>query len=62
MSQRSLVAVCMVIAVVAVAPRRATAQAQTSAADEMTSLQMPWGAPDLQGIWNNATMTPLERP
>ena len=22
----------------------------------------PWGHPDLQGIWNNATTTPLERP
>src|SRR2546430_7393137 len=22
----------------------------------------PWGTPDLQGIWNYATMTPLERP
>ena len=22
----------------------------------------PWGDPDLQGIWNFATMTPLERP
>ena len=22
----------------------------------------PWGDPDLQGIWNNATITPLQRP
>src|SRR5712692_1111003 len=22
----------------------------------------PWGDPDLQGIWNNSTTTPLERP
>ena len=22
----------------------------------------PWGVPDLQGIWTNATATPLERP
>jgi hypothetical protein len=22
----------------------------------------PWGDPDLQGIWNNFTITPLERP
>jgi hypothetical protein len=22
----------------------------------------PWGDPDLQGIWNNSTITPLERP
>src|SRR4051812_2074630 len=22
----------------------------------------PWGDPDLEGIWNNGTITPLERP
>jgi hypothetical protein len=22
----------------------------------------PWGHPDLQGVWNNSTLTPLERP
>ena len=22
----------------------------------------PWGHPDLQGTWNNSTITPLERP
>src|SRR5688572_27629253 len=22
----------------------------------------PWGHPDLQGIWTNSTITPLERP
>jgi hypothetical protein len=22
----------------------------------------PWGDPDLQGIWNNVTATPLQRP
>jgi hypothetical protein len=26
------------------------------------SLRTPWGHPDLQGIWTNATDTPLERP
>ena len=24
--------------------------------------QLPWGEPDLQGIWTSATLTPLERP
>ena len=28
--------------------------------DEVTRL--PWGAPDLQGIWLYGTSTPLERP
>jgi hypothetical protein len=26
------------------------------------SLRTPWGEPDLQGIWNGETITPLERP
>ncbi|MEM7078079.1 MAG: hypothetical protein AAF513_05560 [Pseudomonadota bacterium] len=24
--------------------------------------RLPWGAPDLQGVWTTATLTPLERP
>jgi len=24
--------------------------------------RVPWGEPDLQGVWSNATITPLERP
>jgi hypothetical protein len=27
-----------------------------------TALRTPWGDPDLQGIWNDATSTPLQRP
>jgi len=27
-----------------------------------TAARTPWGDPDLQGIWLNATITPLERP
>ncbi len=42
------------------------AQAQSSAAtapaDTSTPPRTPWGDPDLQGIWNNNTSTPLERP
>jgi len=26
------------------------------------ALQTPWGDPDLQGIWSNPVVTPLERP
>ena len=25
-------------------------------------LRTPWGDPDLQGLWTNATITPFERP
>jgi hypothetical protein len=27
-----------------------------------TAARTPWGDPDLQGLWNNATVAPLERP
>src|SRR5437870_3833993 len=27
-----------------------------------TPLRTAWGDPDLQGIWNNSTITPIERP
>ena len=32
------------------------------AADEWAPARTPWGAPDLQGIWDSKTQTPLERP
>jgi len=35
-------------------------QAETPPAQ--TPFRTPWGDPDLQGIWSNATLTPLERP
>jgi hypothetical protein len=42
----------------------AIAQAPKAAgtAKKWTPPHTPWGDPDLQGIWNNATITPLERP
>jgi hypothetical protein len=32
------------------------------AAKASTPTRTPWGDPDLQGIWNDATSTPLQRP
>ena len=32
------------------------------AAKKYTAPKTPWGDPDLQGVWNDATSTPLERP
>ena len=37
-----------------------TSQARTTAAAKMP--RTPWGDPDLQGVWNIATSTPLQRP
>jgi hypothetical protein len=46
---------CALLAVFALAPVTALAQ---GAGPPRT----PWGHPDLQGIWSNATLTPLQRP
>ncbi|MCY4662321.1 MAG: hypothetical protein OXF93_21325 [Acidobacteria bacterium] len=44
-----------VLALVALAP---AAEAQT----EADPPRLPWGAPDLQGVWDFRTITPLQRP
>src|SRR5690606_23894845 len=36
--------------------------AQSSAGERYTPPRTPHGQPDLQGIWSNAVITPLERP
>jgi len=36
--------------------------AAPSAAVASKKWRTPWGDPDLQGTWSNATTTPLERP
>jgi len=45
-------------------PLRSAAQTPHAkdAAAQWKQLKTPWGDPDLQGIWNNVTLTPLERP
>ena len=39
-----------------------SALAQTQAPEGGTVPRTPWGDPDLQAIWNNSTITPLQRP
>ena len=57
-----------VMAAVLLAPAPVAGQAPTaaakttSAAKTWTPPRTPWGQPDLQGIWTNATITPFERP
>ena len=53
MSYRLLAALFTAIAVAALAAMPVAAQ---------TAPQTPWGQPDLQGIWDFRTITPLERP
>ena len=58
MSHRCFAVVSTVVAVMALAPTFAAAQPTNMTAAPRT----PWGHPDLQGVWNNSTLTPLQRP
>jgi hypothetical protein len=40
----------------------ATAMALAGPGHAQTAPRTPWGDPDLQGLWSNASVTPLERP
>jgi hypothetical protein len=44
------------------APARTPAQSPQAGARPWAAPRTPWGEPDLQGYWTNATMTPLQRP
>ena len=57
MSRRGLAVAYAVIAVAALA-LTAAACAQDGSAQARTA----WGDPDLQGVWNNSTLTPFQRP
>ena len=57
MNTRAISTLLTVIMSVLVAP---VAAAQTR--DAWTPPRTPWGDPDLQGLWTNATITPLQRP
>jgi hypothetical protein len=52
------------VAVAAMSIYQASAQApKKTATPQKTSVpHTPWGDPDLQGVWNDATSTPLQRP
>ena len=55
MSCRCPAVLCPVIAVMALTPMVAAAQSSEVP-------RKPWGAPDLQGVWDFRSLTPLERP
>src|SRR5213083_954605 len=44
------------------AATRAAAKPAAAPARPYVQPKTPWGDPDLQGIWNDATSTPLQRP
>jgi hypothetical protein len=43
-------------------PKKAVPAKAATAAKKPTVFKTPWGDPDLQGVWNDATSTPLQRP
>jgi len=61
-----LAVVIGVVSLPAVAGQTRTAgvktKAEPSAKTTRAATRTPWGDPDLQGVWNDATSTPLERP
>ena len=61
MSHRCLAAVLAVIAVVSLSAVPA-GQTQRASAGDWTPPLTPWGDPDLRGIWDFRTITPMERP
>ena len=54
MSYRNLAVLCAAAAVVALAPALAAGQAEMP--------RTPWGAPDIGGVWDFRSITPMERP
>jgi hypothetical protein len=44
------------------ATAKAGAAKATTTAEKAYGKKTPWGDPDLQGVWNDATSTPLQRP
>ena len=56
-----VLALAVAAIVVAGGPQTAAAQA-TGSEDPASVPRTPWGDPDLQGLWNHGTITPLQRP
>src|SRR5947207_8234412 len=52
----------LVIAVVSLPALAGQARKAAAKAATWTVPHTPWGDPDLQGVWNDATSTPLARP
>ncbi len=61
MTQRRFTLPFAVLLIVLLAPGLSIAQQSAPDADA-ASLRTAWGDPDLQGVWNHGTATPLQRP
>ena len=62
MSRRSSALLSLLVPVVVVVTLTGVAAAGQATEQTGTPFRTAWGHPDLQGIWNNATTTPLQRP
>jgi hypothetical protein len=59
---RTLVAIALIVVGGCVLATSPVTGQRPGAAASWSAPKTPWGHPDLQGIWNAATLTPLERP
>jgi hypothetical protein len=57
-----IAAIMLVMAVLPLSPAQSAEAQSSQAPDDWTPPRTAWGEPDLQGIWTNATLTPVERP
>jgi hypothetical protein len=55
-------AACSVVALAIALTAALAGQTRAKQAKAYTVPRTPWGDPDLQGVWNDATSTPLQRP
>ena len=64
MTNRTLVSFSTLLAVACLAAAATAGQPASAgrAPEGSPAPRTPWGAPDLQGVWSHATVTPLERP
>ena len=62
MKSRCLPVLFTAVAIVAQVPIAVTGQTRSATSDSWTPPGTLWGDPDLQGIWDFRTITPLERP
>ena len=63
MSYRFLVGItASALVILLLTPTTAIGQARAGAGEAWKTLRTAWGDPDLQGLWNNATTTALQRP
>ena len=62
MRGRCLQVLLTAVAVVALIPTTGAGQTRPATSGNWTAPSTPWGDPDLQGIWDFRTITPMERP